>query len=156
VRVEDRRMLERAAEYLEGGASALKMRQKLIKVADHYEIGWETAWLILQLMTVVTKKSCGEQIKLPGVILRTESQGMGKGDNVMPPIAKTTRTLGTTLGLVERGICHCQPLDHSCLFLLKDKPDQGCWGCASHVVCLAIWQGHVLLKEDSILCTSLW
>jgi len=43
MRVEDRSMLERATEYLEEGASALKMWQKLIKVADRSEFGWGAA-----------------------------------------------------------------------------------------------------------------
>jgi len=43
MRVEDRSTLERATEYLEESASALKMRQKLIKVADRSEFGWGVA-----------------------------------------------------------------------------------------------------------------
>jgi len=86
-------MLEWAAEYLEEDVSALKMWQKLIKAAGHFEFGWGVA-CHYQADPLAddsdNEKSCEERIKPPGVILRTES--------------------------------------------LKDRPDQGHWGHASHVV----------------------
>ena len=43
VNAEERSTLEKVAEHLEEDASALKTRQKLIKVADRYDFGWGAA-----------------------------------------------------------------------------------------------------------------
>ena len=43
VNAEERSTLEKAAEHLEEGASALKTRQKLIKIADRSDFGWGVA-----------------------------------------------------------------------------------------------------------------
>ena len=152
----DKSTLERATECLEEGVSALKRQQKLIKVVVCSEFGWGASrhYQYIYVYDPLADDSDDEKElrradKATQHDFEDKKPRGGKRGWRYAPMVNTTRTTETTLGL---GIYPCQLQSHQCLFLLKDRPDQG---HASHVVCLAIWHGHVLLKEDSTLCTSL-